>query len=129
MWSSQLLTSYFLTVKESRKKVPCESLMSSEVWTPVGQQQTGAFTLSRPRDFISALKRGSSRDSICCFAGDSRTSAPSPRVQSPSRTEQECYDSKSDLQTQLEHQSGPASALDPRVRGHGEGLHGEGGAR
>ncbi|XP_029699648.1 uncharacterized protein [Takifugu rubripes] len=110
-------------VKESRKRVPCESLMSSEVWTPVGQQQTGTFTLSRPRDFISALNRGSSRESSCCSTGDSRTSAQSPRVQSPSRTQRECCHSKSDLQTQLELQSAPASAVDSRFRGHSEGLH------
>lgn len=102
--------SYFLTAKECRKKVPCESLMSSEVCTPVGQQQTGTFTLSRPRDFISALNRGSSRGSSCCSAGDSRTSVQSARVQSPGRTQQECYNSRGDLQ-------------DSRFRGHREGLH------
>lgn len=114
---------YFLTVKESRKRLPCESLMSSEVWTPVGQPQTGTFTLSRPRDFISALNGGSSRESSCCSAGDSGTSEQSPRVQSPSRTQQECYNSRSDLQAQLEHQSAPASAVVSRFRGHSEGFH------
>lgn len=31
------------------------------VSVPGGQQQTGVFTLSRPRDFISALNGGSGR--------------------------------------------------------------------
>lgn len=112
VWSSHLLINSSLTVKESRTRVPCGSLLSSEVWTPVAQQQTGTFTLSRPRDFISALNRGPSRESSCCSAGDS-----------PSRTQRECYHSKSDLQPRLEPQSAPPSALDPRSRGHNEGLH------
>lgn len=55
----------FFPGPDSRTWFPCEALMSGQgsVPVPVGQQQqTGVFTLSRPRDFISALNRGSSRE-------------------------------------------------------------------
>lgn len=121
--SSQLLMNYLLTFKESRKKVLCEPVMSGDVWTPAGPQQTGTFTLSRPRDFISALHRGSSRESSCCSAADSSTSVHLLTVQSPSRTQQDRYNSRRDLQPQSDHQGGTASAGDSRFRGHSEGPH------
>lgn len=90
---------------------PCESLLSGNVLTPVSQLQMDVFTLSRPRDFISALNRRSSRESSCSSAEGSHTLLHSLTVQSPSQTRQECCNSRNDLQPQSEHQSVPTSAV------------------
>lgn len=102
---------------------PSESLLSGNVLTPVSQLQMGVFTLSRPRDFISALNRRSSRESSCSSAEGSHTLLHSLTVQSPSQTRQECYNSRNDLQPQSEHQSVPTSAVNSTFREHSESLY------
>lgn len=98
---------------------PCESLLSGNVLTPVSQLQMGVFTLSRPRDFISALNRRSNRESSCSSAEGSHTLLHSLTVQSPSQTQQECYNFRNDLQPQSEHQSVTNSSF----REHSESLY------
>lgn len=59
---------------------PCEPLLFGHVLvkeTPACHHQTNGFTLSRPRDFISALTKEKDSNSGCISAENSQTSSTS----------------------------------------------------